>query len=208
MLTNTQVYRCIDGPRYIDVLASTATMAPNNSKKGPYQSAQKHLEDARSPILGSHVQKKGSIERQLLSEPAKQAWPEGARYLREEIAPEGYTGRIETIYSLNKDKQRDLQIQLSPTKQLQGQLKARARQAQAKEIADKAIAKRRLQRAALERDKAEATSVQERDWMAEVDRGMLCLDTSLCELTDDQDPGCTRLSEGQEPAEARNYKKK
>jgi hypothetical protein len=113
----------------------------------------------------------------LLLEPAKQVWPQGISYLREEIVPEGYAGQVETIHSVNKHKQKALQFQHSPTKQLQGQLQARARQAEAKEIANRAIAKRRLQKALHDRDKAKEPPVSERDWMAELDHGMLYIET-------------------------------
>ena len=56
----------------------------------------------------------------------------------------------------------------------------------AKEIADKAIAQRRLHRVMLERDKVEGTPMLERDWMEELDHGRLFGDISLCEPSDGQ----------------------
>ena len=152
-------------------------MAPTDTNKGCPESAQKHLEDVRSPLLRSHAREGDPIERQLLLEPAKQVWPEGARYLRKEIAPEDYTGRVENIYDLNKYKQRALQLEHSPTKQLQVKLQGRARQAEAKEIAGEAIARLRHRRAQLERDKVD-------EKMVELDRSVVYPEISLCQPTD------------------------
>ena len=126
------------------------------------RSPQMHLEDARSRLPCSRFKEQQHIKCQSFWESQRKRWPEDARYLRKEIAPEGYTGQVESIYSLNKDKQKMLQFQHSPSRQLQGRLKARARQAEAKATADKALAKRRLQRASFEKGNAGTASASER----------------------------------------------
>jgi hypothetical protein len=157
---------------FLDRLASASTMTCREVYKSPPESAQKHLETARSLLLRSHIRKKYPIPRQLLLEPAKKIWPEGVSSLRKEIAPRHYTGKIGTIFSMNKHKQKALQLYYSPTKQLQAQLKAKCRQAEVKAIADTAAAKRRLQRAVPRRRKNRETQGSERDWMAELGNGM------------------------------------
>lgn len=138
--------------------------------KGP-ESAQKHLENARSLLLG-HIREKYPTPRQLLLEPTKKIWPEGVSFLRKEIAPRHYTGKIGTIYTANKHKQKALQLHYSPTKRMQAQLKVKCRQAEVKAIADTAAAKRRLQRGVLRRRKNREKQASERDWMAELGHGM------------------------------------
>jgi hypothetical protein len=134
------------------------------------RSPQAQLEDARSRLPRGRFKEQQHIKVPIVLGVTKR-WQEDARYFRKEIAPEGRTGQVESIYSLNKDKQKILQFQHSPSRQLQGRLRARARQAEAKETADKALAKRRLQRVSLEKGKAGAASAPERDWMAELERG-------------------------------------
>jgi hypothetical protein len=146
-------------------------MSPEKVYEDRPRSPQTQLEDARSRLLRSHFKELEPIKRQSFWESQRKRWPEDAKYLREEIAPEGYTGRVGNIYSLNKKKQKFMQFQHSPSRQLQSTLKARARQAEAKQAADKTVARRRLQRASLEDKKEEAASVPERDWMAELDQG-------------------------------------
>jgi hypothetical protein len=140
--------------------------------KSPPESAQKHLENARSLLLRTHIGGKYPIRRQLLLAPAKKIWPEGESFLRKEIAPRHYTGEIRTIYSANKHKQKALQLYYSPTKRLQVQLKAKCHQAVVKARADAAVAKRRLHRAVRRRGKNRETQTSERDWMAELGHGM------------------------------------
>lgn len=157
---------------FLDRLASASTMTCREVYKSPPESAQTHLENARSLLLQRHIRKKYPIPRQLLLEPAKKIWPEGVSSLRKEIAPRHYTGKIGTIFSMNKHKQKTLQLYYSPTKRLQAQLKAKCRQAEAKARADTAAAKRRLQRAVLRRRKKRETQASERDWMAELGHGI------------------------------------
>ena len=105
-------------------------------------------------------------------EPAKKIWPEGASFLRKEIAPRHYKGRIETIYGVNKHKQKLLQLYHSPTKQLQNKLKVKYRQVQIKAKADAVAAKRRLRRGLLRRRKNRETPASKKDLMTELDFGM------------------------------------
>ena len=156
---------------FLDRLASASTMTSREVYKGPPESAQKHLENARSLLL-RHIREKYPTPRQLLLEPAKKTWPEGESFLRKEIAPRHYTGKIGTIYSMNKHKQKALQLHHSPTKRLQARLKAKCRQAEVKAMADRAAAKRRLQRGVLRRRKNRETQALGRDWMAELGHGM------------------------------------
>ena len=163
-------------PHYYDRLASASTMACREVYKSTPASAQKHLEEARLLLLQRHIRGNHRIRRQLLLEPAKKIWPEGAGFLRKEIAPRQYKGKIETIYSVNKHKQKRLQLHHSPTKKLQSQLKAKCRQAEIKAKAD-AAAKRRLRRAWLRKKKKKEkkkreTLALEKDLMAELDCGM------------------------------------
>jgi hypothetical protein len=140
--------------------------------KSPPESAQKYLENARSLLLRRHIREKYPIPRRLLLEPTKKIWPEGESFLRKEIAPRHYTGKIETIYSVNKHKQKALQLYYSPTKRLQAQLKTKCHQAEVKARADTAAAKRRLRRAVHRRGKKRETQASGRDWMAELGHGM------------------------------------
>jgi hypothetical protein len=148
-------------------------MSPENPCEVRPRSPQKRLEDARSQLLRNLFQKEEPIKRRSFWESQRKRWPEEATYLREEIAPEGYAGRVENIYGLNKNKQKFSQFQHSPSKQLQSRLKANARQAEAKETADKAVAKRRIQRGSLSNETAGGASGSARDWMAELERGTL-----------------------------------
>jgi hypothetical protein len=115
-----------------------------------------------------------------LLEPAKRIWPKGASFLRKEIAPRQYKGKIETIYSANKHKQKLLQLHYSPTKQLQTHLKAKCRRAEIKATADAAAAKRRLRMASLggkkkkqkKRKKKNRTPASEKDLVVELGCGM------------------------------------
>ena len=140
--------------------------------KSPPTSARKHLEEARLLLLERHIRGNHRIRRQLLLEPAKKIWPEGASFLRKEIAPRQYKGKIETIFSANKHKQKRLQLHYSPTKRLQGQLKAKCRQAEIKARADAAAAKRRRRRALLRRRKNREIPASKKDLMAELGCGM------------------------------------
>jgi hypothetical protein len=106
-----------------------------------------------------------------LLEPAKKIWPEGERFLRKEIAPRQYTGKIGTIYSVNKHKQKALQLYYSPTKRLQARLQAKCRQ-EVKAIADAAAAKRRLRRAVHRRGKNRKIQASERKGIVELSLGM------------------------------------
>jgi hypothetical protein len=155
-----------------DRLASASTMTCREAYKSAPESAQEHLENARSLLLRTHIREKYPTRRQLLLEPAKKIWPEGESFLRKEIAPRHYTGKIRTIYSANKHKQKALQLYYSPTKRLQAQLKAKCHQAEVKAKADTAAAKRRLRRAVRRRGKNRETQASERDWMAELGHGM------------------------------------
>ena len=163
------------------------------------------MEKARSSLLCWHCQKRDPVERQLLLEPPKQVWPEGATYLRKEIAPEGYKGHIETVYSLNKDKQKVAQFEESPTKQLQLRLRFRVRKAEAKEIADEAVAKRRLKKERLKLDWALEKLPSESVDVADLGYGNLNTATMSYQLTD-RNSGLRRTSlsdgEGKPESEA------
>jgi hypothetical protein len=143
--------------------------------KSPPTSAQKHLEEARWLLLERHIRRNHPTRRQLLLEPAKRIWPEGASFLRKEIAPRQYKGKIETIYSANKHKQKLLQLHYSPTKRLQAHLKAKCRRAEIKATADAAAAKRRLRMVLLggkKKKKNRGTPASEKDLVAELGCGM------------------------------------
>lgn len=158
--------------------SSASTMACREVYKSPPTSAQERLEEARWLLEDRHITRSHPIQRQLLLEPAKRIWPEGASFLRKEIAPRQYKGKIETIYSANKHKQKRLQLHYSPTKQLQAYLKAKCRQAKIKATADAAAAKRRLRRVLPGRGKKKnekknrGTPASEKDLMAELGCGM------------------------------------
>ena len=188
----------IPGHHYCGALVFAAKMTPNDAHDGPPELAQKHLEEARSPLLRWYCQEQDPIERQLLLEPPKQVWPEGAAYLRKEIAPDDYKGNIETVYTLNKDKQKVAQFEESPTEQLQLRLRFRARKAEAKEIANKAVAKWRLKKERLKLDRAREKPLSESVDVADLGHGNLNMATMLYKLTD-RNSGLrhTRLSNGE-----------
>jgi hypothetical protein len=165
-------------PHCYDRLESASKMACHEVYKSPPTSPQKHLEEARRLLLERHIRRNHSTRHQLLLEPAKRIWPEGASFLRKEIAPRQYKGKIETIYSANKHKQKLLQLHYSPTKKLQAHLKAKCRRAEIKATADAAAAKRRLRRALLgwrrkrKKKQNRETPASEKDLMAELGCGM------------------------------------
>jgi hypothetical protein len=164
-------------PHCYDRLAFASTMACREVYKIPPTSPQKYLEEARRLLLERHIRRNHPTPHRLLLEPAKRIWPQGASFLRKEIAPGQYKGKIKTIYSANKHKQKLLQLHYSPTKQLQAHLKAKCRRAEIKAIADAAAAKRRLQRALLggrktRRKKNRKTPASEKDLIAELGCGM------------------------------------
>ena len=174
--THSQVRPHPAVPHYYDRLVSASTMACREVYTNPPTSAQKHLEEARRLLLG-HIRRNHSTRRQLLLEPAKRIWPEGASFLRKEIAPIQYKGKIKTIYSANKHKQKLLQLYYSPTRQLQAQLKAKCRRAEIKATADAAAAKRRLRRVLRggrrkRKKKNRETPASEKDLVAELGCGM------------------------------------